>query len=253
MLMALRVSPKERAMVIAVFGIGFMACAASIARIPAFKILNQSPDPLWDQFSVSVTSVVEWNFSVMAACCPALKPLVGIWFPGLMARLTQRSGQYHSRGNRMSGTLCTTNPNDPSKLENGDSTFAASGSGSPITPRTPTGRFRKLSVFIPGGRLNELGLAPQMPPGERTGWRRILGFFQRKKSIAGQEVNTEVAESAGAGGPNIGFWRNKDWNMDMTNNDYCVNAGHTHRLPQQNLRRQSRQDSIGSSNVPPEA
>ncbi|KAK6357682.1 hypothetical protein TWF718_001990 [Orbilia javanica] len=211
MLIALRISSKERAIIILIFGIGFMACAASIARIPAFKILGESPDPLcewelvfWspvsvcgrallisvcvdlgDQFNVSVTSVVEWNFSVMAACCPALKPLFGRWSPGLLSKLTQRSGHYRSQGNRMGGTLGTANIKDPSDIENGDSVCTASKPTPPISPRA-SGKFRKLSVFIPGGRLNEFGLAPQMPPGERSGWRRIFGFFQRKKSITGQ-------------------------------------------------------------------
>ncbi|KAF3284126.1 hypothetical protein TWF970_011347 [Orbilia oligospora] len=249
MLLALRVSSKERIMVIGIFGIGFMACAASIARIPAFKIMNESADPLWDQFNLTVTSVVEWNFSVMAACCPALKPLVGRWRPGLMAKLTQRSGNYRPQVNRASGTIHTTGIDDPSKLENGGSTLAASGSEPPTTPR-PSGKLRKLSIFIPGGRLNEFGMAPQMPPGERSKWRKIFGFFQRKRSIAGEEVNTTAGSGTGASGPNIGFWRNKDWSMDMTNNDYCVNARHTHQIPQQSSRK-SRQDSVGNSDIPP--
>ncbi|KAF3180122.1 hypothetical protein TWF132_004357 [Orbilia oligospora] len=249
MLLALRVSPKERMMVIGIFGIGFMACAASIARIPAFKIMNESADPLWDQFNLTVTSVVEWNFSVMAACCPALKPLVGRWCPGLMAKLTQRSGNYRSQVNRASGTIHITGIDEPSKLEHEGSALAASSSESPTTPR-PSGKFRKLSIFIPGGRLNEFGMAPQMPPGERSKWRKIFGFFQRKKSIAGEEVNTTAGSSTGASGPNIGFWRNKDWSMDMTNNDYCVNARHTHQIPQQSSRK-SRQDSVGNSDIPP--
>ncbi|KAK6516160.1 hypothetical protein TWF506_006072 [Arthrobotrys conoides] len=212
--------------------------------------MNESADSLWDQFIVSVTSVVEWNFSVMAACCPALKPLVGRWCLGIMAKSTQRRSQYRAHGNRASGTTYTANADDPSKLENGDSTLAASGSESLITPRA-SGRFRKLSIFIPGGRLHEFGMTPQMPPGERSKSERIFGFFQRKKNIVGQEVNT-AAESAGTSGPNIGFWRNKDWdrNRNMNHNDYCVNAGHTHQLPRPSLR-QSRQDSVGSSDILP--
>ncbi|KAK6535876.1 hypothetical protein TWF281_000126 [Arthrobotrys megalospora] len=247
MLMALRIPPKERAVVIGIFGIGFMACVASIVRIPALKIMNESPDPLWDQFIVSVTSVVEWNFSVMAACCPALKPLASRLFPGVMARLSQRSNVSHSGGTRAGGSHRTTK--DSSRLENGDSTLAASGSDSPITPRS-TGKFRKFSLFVPGGRLNELGLAPQMPPGERFRWRRLFRFWGRKESITGQEVDSTPEVMEATSGPNVGFWRNKDWSMDMTNNDYCVNARHTHQLPQQTFR-QLRKDSTESYDIPP--
>ncbi|KAF3317409.1 hypothetical protein TWF173_011063 [Orbilia oligospora] len=165
-----------------------------------------------------------------------------------MAKLTQRSGNYRPQVNRASGTIHTTGIDDPSKLENGGSTLAASGSEPPTTPR-PSGKLRKLSISIPGGKLNEFGMAPQMPPGERPKWGKIFRFFQRKRSIAG-EVNTMAGSGTGASGPNIGFWRNKDWSMGMTNNDYCVNARHTHQIPQQSSRK-SRQDSVGNSDTPP--
>ncbi|KAK6362664.1 hypothetical protein TWF730_000119 [Orbilia blumenaviensis] len=248
MLMALRISPKERVVVLCIFGIGFMACAASIVRIPALKVLTESPDPLWDQFNVSVTSVVEWNFSVMAACCPALKPLAGRWFPSLMARLSQGSSAW---GGGRTGRAFRTK-SDASKMEHGDSTTAVSESSSPITPRSPA-KYRRFSMFVPGGRLNEMGMAPQMPPGERFGWRRLVGFLGRRESVAKQEINAVPVSEIGRtslNGPNIGFWRNKDSSMDMTNNDYCVNASHTHQLPQHDWKK-SRLSSVGSDDIPP--
>ncbi|EPS36441.1 hypothetical protein H072_10028 [Dactylellina haptotyla CBS 200.50] len=246
MLMALRIGWKEKIIVLGIFGIGSLACIASIIRIPALKFLYQSPDPLWDQYIVTVCSTVEWNLCVMAACCPALKPLVTKMFPHLLKMVSQ-GGSLRSRPVTENGSIRMV---DPSVLETGATTLVSSNDPrSSSIPHSPS-KMRKISMLIPSGRLNELGMAPQMPPGERFGWQRFISFFRRKESITGQDpAHIGHSEASDRAGPNVGFWGNRNWDMDMNHNDYCVNPNYRHQLPQRS-RKSSRKDSIDDYHAP---
>ncbi|KAK6532066.1 hypothetical protein TWF694_003228 [Orbilia ellipsospora] len=221
MLLGLRVGRKQKAIVLLVFGLGFLACVASIVRIPATRILNTSPDPLWDAYIVGVTSTVEWTLAIMAASAPALKPLVTKVFPRLET--------FTSRGTRASRT-------DPSTLETGTTKFTNS--------YVAESDVRNDGEQQANGRINEMGLAPQMPPGRQFGWRRILNFFRGREKIIGENPGeipaAEVSQKSTA---NVGFWGARRRTLDMTNNDFCVDTNHTHELPPPPTRA-SRKDSI---------
>ncbi|KAF2830025.1 hypothetical protein CC86DRAFT_179093 [Ophiobolus disseminans] len=100
--------PRRRKMnLVAVFGLGFFACAISIIRLTDLYKYNGTLDPLWDSSAVAYWSVMELNVGILCACLPTLRPLIKQFAPRLLGSTADHTTRYNSnRGD----TLQTRRP-----------------------------------------------------------------------------------------------------------------------------------------------
>lgn len=68
LLMKLKLQPRQKLGLAAVFATGIGACAASIARLIEIVIHLDSSDPTWSQSIVAEFSIVEINIGIVVAC-----------------------------------------------------------------------------------------------------------------------------------------------------------------------------------------
>lgn len=72
----LRLAPRRKLAVCAVFAAGAFACAASAAKVAASaRFAERGHDPTWDAAPVYVWTVVEAGVGLACACAPNVGPL----------------------------------------------------------------------------------------------------------------------------------------------------------------------------------
>ncbi|KAH6869522.1 hypothetical protein B0T10DRAFT_523655 [Thelonectria olida] len=87
----LQLPRKQKAMLFAVFCLGFFTCIISIIRIRTLKIASSTVDPNWDNVDASIWSFLEVAIAVIAACLPTLRPIFSKMMPRLFGSSTGRS------------------------------------------------------------------------------------------------------------------------------------------------------------------
>lgn len=71
----LNVHRRTRVSLIAVLGLGVIACGDSIIEAVYLYNLGKYSDWLWDSRNISIWHVVELNTGIVAGCVPAIRPL----------------------------------------------------------------------------------------------------------------------------------------------------------------------------------
>lgn len=66
---------REKLILLIVFGMGVLACVASMVRLYSIRAFTLSTDPFFDSGPVNIWSMVEINIAIICASVPALKPL----------------------------------------------------------------------------------------------------------------------------------------------------------------------------------
>ncbi|ORY05182.1 hypothetical protein BCR34DRAFT_491046 [Clohesyomyces aquaticus] len=86
---------REKAALVAVFGLGIFSCICSIVRLYSIRIYTESKDPFYDSVPINLWSMVEVNVGIWCASIPSLKPL---FFKAQRERTRATTGyKYHSR------------------------------------------------------------------------------------------------------------------------------------------------------------
>jgi hypothetical protein len=116
----LQLARKQKISLIAVFALGglwvveqtfaagpllidrlFSGCITGILRLHALYIATNSTDITYDNVEAATWSAAELNVGIMCACVPALRPVIGLVFPRLLAS-SRRGGNsnatYPTRG-----------------------------------------------------------------------------------------------------------------------------------------------------------
>ncbi|KAH7361183.1 hypothetical protein BKA66DRAFT_211313 [Pyrenochaeta sp. MPI-SDFR-AT-0127] len=94
---------RRKVHLLAVFCLGFFACAISIIRLENLHRFNNSRDPLWTSSSTAYWSAIELNIGILCACLPTLRPLIKKFAPRLLGStagettMTHRLGTIQSR------------------------------------------------------------------------------------------------------------------------------------------------------------
>ncbi|SPQ25620.1 9a8cf3c1-f0de-4662-bd0b-64339b212d48 [Thermothielavioides terrestris] len=73
---------------------------ASVIRLPYLHHLNQSTDPTWDVVNIAMWSIAELGSAITLTSVPAIRPLVGHYFPHLMGSLVGKSTGDHANSDR---------------------------------------------------------------------------------------------------------------------------------------------------------
>ncbi|KAI1802948.1 hypothetical protein F4811DRAFT_364769 [Daldinia bambusicola] len=91
LLRRLRIAPRQRVALTAVFTVGAVVCIASIMRLLALYHLmprsssgSTAKDPSASGLSVGIWSGVELDLAIICACLPTLRPMVARAFPRLL-------------------------------------------------------------------------------------------------------------------------------------------------------------------------
>ncbi|OAL49913.1 hypothetical protein IQ07DRAFT_644183 [Pyrenochaeta sp. DS3sAY3a] len=91
--------PRRRKLhLLAVFCLGFFACAISIVRLIELHRTNGTKDPLWDSAATAYWSAIELNVGILCACIPTLRPLVKKFAPRLIGSTARETLYAHQFG-----------------------------------------------------------------------------------------------------------------------------------------------------------
>ncbi|KAM5377930.1 hypothetical protein ACJZ2D_004834 [Fusarium nematophilum] len=82
---------KQKAMLFAVFCLGFFTCIISIIRIRTLKAAGATDDPNWDNVGAATWSFLEVCTAVIAACLPTLRPIFSKIMPRVFGSSVERS------------------------------------------------------------------------------------------------------------------------------------------------------------------
>ncbi|KAI0896116.1 hypothetical protein F4806DRAFT_51622 [Annulohypoxylon nitens] len=74
----LQIKRHQKIVVMVIMGIGFFASIAAIVKTTQLP-LNHPKDPTWDPFHLFITTYIETNLVIIAACTPALPKIVETW------------------------------------------------------------------------------------------------------------------------------------------------------------------------------
>ncbi|KAI0849949.1 hypothetical protein F5Y00DRAFT_46701 [Daldinia vernicosa] len=82
----LRIAPKQRAALTAVFTVGVVVCIASVMRLVTLRQLSSraEEDPSVSGLPLGIWSGVELDLGVICACLPTLRPMLARAFPRLL-------------------------------------------------------------------------------------------------------------------------------------------------------------------------
>ncbi|KAH7082002.1 hypothetical protein BKA63DRAFT_589914 [Paraphoma chrysanthemicola] len=114
--MHLQMPMRRKMHLLAVFCLGFFACAVSIVRLTEIHRHEDSSDPAWDTSSTAYWSTVELNVGILCACLPTLRPLLRKIAPRLLGSTGGRSENYNSH---KLNTISSRRP----KAEHGDGIY----------------------------------------------------------------------------------------------------------------------------------
>ncbi|CAG5169053.1 uncharacterized protein ALTATR162_LOCUS6991, partial [Alternaria atra] len=98
---------RRKAHLLAVFCLGFFACAVSIVRLQQIIVNADVPDATWASARTAYWSAVELNVGILCACLPTLRPLIRKFAPRLLGSsngchmTTHRLGTISSRRTRL--------------------------------------------------------------------------------------------------------------------------------------------------------
>ncbi|KAI6776559.1 hypothetical protein HG530_000504 [Fusarium avenaceum] len=97
---SLKLPKRQKAMLLAIFSVGFLTCITSIVRIRTLKTAASTKDPNWDNVDAATWSFLEVTLAIIAACLPTLRPLFSKLMPRIFGSSYGRSngpstsGQY---------------------------------------------------------------------------------------------------------------------------------------------------------------
>jgi len=94
---SLQLPTRQAALIILLFGFGFVSCCAGITRTYYTYRVTQVWDQTWHSYPVWITSAVELYIGVICASLPATKPFFAIYLPSLLGPLSSslRSSNFH--------------------------------------------------------------------------------------------------------------------------------------------------------------
>lgn len=101
----LQMNFRTKASAMGVIALGAVACGAGIARMPYLVNYGKLGDLTWDMAPIALWSVVETEVSIIAACIPALRPLVRTFLDSTMVNYMTKGGSQ----NKTLGTVATAN------------------------------------------------------------------------------------------------------------------------------------------------
>ncbi|KAL7625310.1 hypothetical protein AAE478_004526 [Parahypoxylon ruwenzoriense] len=85
LLLRLRIPPRQRFALTAVFSIGIVVCVASAMRLVSIAQLDETADPSVDGVDLGLWSGVENNLAIFCACLPSVRPVLKRIFPKLLS------------------------------------------------------------------------------------------------------------------------------------------------------------------------
>ncbi|KAK6530326.1 hypothetical protein TWF694_003683 [Orbilia ellipsospora] len=113
-LFTLKIQSRKRIALIGIFFIGSIAVIASISRIWALWLYQNTKDVSYDAIFILLFSNVEINFAIITACAPALRPL----FKGVFKSSTYgRSYGYQNQSDNWNNSRQKTNDHPLSNLD----------------------------------------------------------------------------------------------------------------------------------------
>ncbi|KAH7190791.1 hypothetical protein DER44DRAFT_850633 [Fusarium oxysporum] len=89
---SLQLPRKQKAMLLAIFCLGFFTCIISIIRIQTLRVAASTKDPNWDNVDAAIWSFLEVAIAVIAACLPTLRPLFSKLMPRMFASSSRSTG-----------------------------------------------------------------------------------------------------------------------------------------------------------------
>ncbi|KAI7776436.1 integral membrane protein [Diaporthe eres] len=72
----LPIQPRQRIVLLAIFGLGFFVCIVSIIRLPTLRAASMATDPTWNNVSAALWTLTELNVAILCSSLPVLRPLV---------------------------------------------------------------------------------------------------------------------------------------------------------------------------------
>ncbi|KAK3321356.1 hypothetical protein B0T19DRAFT_487699 [Cercophora scortea] len=78
---SLQLPPRQKMLLVVMFGIGSIPCAISFYRINTLRAAATSQDPNWDNVNAAIFSFLELSVGVIAACLPTMRPLLVAYMP----------------------------------------------------------------------------------------------------------------------------------------------------------------------------
>ncbi|WPH04643.1 Hypothetical protein R9X50_00753600 [Acrodontium crateriforme] len=116
MIKKLEVPPRQKMLLMAIFGVGFITCLFSILRLVFIYPIASSADMTWNSPLANIWSAVELNIGILCSCAPTLKGAVQKGFPKLIESLgSLRTSRKDSADSGSSGS--TQNSIDKIKLK----------------------------------------------------------------------------------------------------------------------------------------
>ncbi|KAF2027850.1 hypothetical protein EK21DRAFT_39709, partial [Setomelanomma holmii] len=75
---------RRRMHLLAVFSLGFFACAISIVRLEQIMAATKTTDASWASARTAYWSAIELNVGILCACLPTLRPIIKKYAPRLL-------------------------------------------------------------------------------------------------------------------------------------------------------------------------
>ncbi|ETI25459.1 hypothetical protein G647_02232 [Cladophialophora carrionii CBS 160.54] len=88
----LQLPRKQKISLVAVFALGGFGCVTAILRLRALYVASNSTDLTYDNVGAATWSAAELNVGIMCACIPALRPMISMIFPRLLATTRRDHG-----------------------------------------------------------------------------------------------------------------------------------------------------------------
>lgn len=95
---------KKKMMVIFMLSLGGVACVCSLVRMAYILDYSEATDLTWDAFEPCLWGHLEVALAIIAACCPALRPLFARMMPDLGGSGRSRPSRDRT-GSRLSSDL----------------------------------------------------------------------------------------------------------------------------------------------------
>ncbi|KAK3684062.1 hypothetical protein B0T22DRAFT_269315 [Podospora appendiculata] len=165
---ALQLPPRQKILLVFMFGIGSIPCAISFYRIKTLRAAAVSQDPNWDNVNAAIFSFLELSVGVIAACLPTMRPLLVAYMPQtFLASRRSRAPSITNTGVppiRLSSN-CGSHSMYPSKSRSVDVEMDADG---PVVDGD-AGKCHESRTRIEKGNDAEKGIAGR--PGCQGGWQ----------------------------------------------------------------------------------